>query len=266
MAKCVHTRVRGWIGLSARDPRAQGWAHIPCVWVCRALGPCGRVWMRRGRAQVGAGRDRRSLSTHQAPRGAASALVQRTCCQMGKPRAAACLSPPRPGGGLLPVNPGEPALPRPSHNMGLRQVSPRPPAKERDKDGPWERCRDRSRQRSGIESWNRVLLWPCSSEQGQGTAVEFCGWMWASRSPREPWPLLWGGDSCRGGSPHWRVSSPLRASVSSPVEQRVPPPPRSPLEGWRPKVISGTRQWSRHALLLDWEWGDEPGPGEEGAE
>lgn len=129
-------------------------------------------------------------------------------------------------GGLLPVNPGEPALPRP-HNMVLRQVSSRPP-KERDKDGPWERCRDTSRQHSGIESWNRVLLWPCSSEQGQGTAVEFCSQMWASRSPREPWPLRWGGDPCRGGSPHWWVSSPLRASVSSPVEQRAPllPGPR----------------------------------------
>lgn len=92
--------------------------------------------MRRGHAQVGVGRDRCSVSTHQAPRGAASALVQRTCCQMGKPRAAACLSlSPRPGG-LLPVNPGEPALPHPSHNMGLKQVPPRPP-KERDKGGPW---------------------------------------------------------------------------------------------------------------------------------
>lgn len=136
MAKCVHMCVWGWIGLSTWDPRAQGWAHIPSVWVCSALGPCGEAWMRRGHAQVGVGRDRRSVSTHQAPRGAASALVQRTCCQMGKPRAAACLSlSPHPGG-LLPVNPGEPALPHPSHNMGLKQVPPRPP-KERDKGGPW---------------------------------------------------------------------------------------------------------------------------------
>lgn len=132
--------------------------------------------------------------------------------------------------------------------------------------GPGERRCDRPRQRSGIESWNRALLWPCSSELGQGTAVEFCSRMWASRSPREPRPLGWGRDPCRGGSPNWRVSSPLRASVSLPVEQRGPPPPRAPLEGWRPKVISGTRQWSRHTLLADWERGDEPGAGEEGAE
>lgn len=226
------------------------WAGVDETWACT-----GGRGQRQALAQYSPGPTWRGLS-----------FGPEDLLSNGETKGSSLPQPAPPRGGLLPVNPGEPALPRPSHNMGLRQVSPRPPAKERDKDGPWERCRDRSRQRSGIESWNRVLLWPCSSEQGQGTAVEFCSWMWASRSPREPWPLLWGGDSCRGGSPHWRVSSPLRASVSSPVEQRVPPPPRSPLEGWRPKVISGTRQWSRHALLPDWEWGDEPGPGEEGAE
>ena len=44
------------------------------------------------------------------------------------------------------------------------------------------------------------------------------------------------------------------------------PPPQSPLEGWRHKVISGTRLWSLYMLLLDWEGRDELGAGEEGAE
>lgn len=69
-----------------------------------------------------------------------------------------------------------------------------------------------------------------------------------------------------------RREPPLVGLVPSPsfcfltCRTESPPPPWSPLEGWRPKVISGTRQWSRHALLPDWERGDEPGAGEEGAE
>lgn len=47
---------------------------------------------------------------------------------------------------------------------------------------------------------------------------------------------------------------------------RTETPPQSPLEDWRHKVISGTRQWSLHALLPDWEGRDELGAGEEGAE
>lgn len=65
VAKCVHTCGWGWIGLSARDPRAQGWTCIACFWVCSMLGMCGQAWMRHGHAQVGPGRDGRSLSTHR---------------------------------------------------------------------------------------------------------------------------------------------------------------------------------------------------------
>ena len=134
---CVHTCVPGWIGtcrgLSTWAPRSQGWGPhhtrlgVQCtlhVWASLDT----QAWMRCGSTQVGMGRDRCSLGTHQAPHNSASALVQRNC-QMGKLRAAACLRPP----GFLPVNPGEPPVPHPPHKMGLRQESA--PPKVRDGKG-----------------------------------------------------------------------------------------------------------------------------------
>ena len=182
VAKCVHTCGRGWIGLSARDPRAQGWTHI----ARHVRAGVDETWARTG------GPGERQALTQYLP---GPYVARPQLCSRGPAvkwgnggQQPASAPPPR-----APACKSRRTSPAPSFSQHGAQTSVPLPPSERARMGPRERRCDRSRERSGIQ----VLLWPCSSEQGQGIAMEFRSWMWALRSPREPWPLRWGGDPWR---------------------------------------------------------------------
>lgn len=155
--------------------------------------------MRRGHAQSGRGERQAAQSVPLSPTCAASALVQRDCCQMGT-----CLSPaPRPG--RLTACKSRRTSPAPS--LLTTWVSNKcPPAPQEERQG-WAlgkgagQTPTRSGMSLGTEPCCGLVLLSSGRAQLWNSAVG-CG----LQVTQEPDTLGWGRDPCRR-SPNWRVSS-----------------------------------------------------------